>query len=176
MTTGEFEWPSYNRGIREFNERLRSRSYIRGGYRFRVVENMRHAGEKAESYTQGLRYVAEPWAETGPAAEQFSDPVLGTYEVAFRPEPGFVDKSAWTHAQSELLREHERLIDRRSMRDGTGSALHSLQGDPDAYSSLFMFANGRREAESFAASDPAVAAGILAFEVICVREPKDLAK
>ena len=177
VTTGEFEWPSYNKGIREFNERLKSRSYIKGGYRFRVIENMRHAGEKAESYTQGLRYVAEPWAETGPAAEQFSDPVLGTYEVAFKPRLGFVDKSAWTHAQSELLREHERLIDRRS-REGRdrGGVAFARQGDPDAYSSLFIFANGRREAEYFAASDPAVAAGILAFEVICVREPKDVAK
>jgi predicted alpha/beta superfamily hydrolase len=45
VSTGEYEWPSYHNNILLFNERLETRNYIKGGYCFRNVENMRHTGE-----------------------------------------------------------------------------------------------------------------------------------
>jgi predicted alpha/beta superfamily hydrolase len=171
MTTGEFEFPSYHREILSFNERLQRRTYLKGGYQFRMIESMRHAGEKAESYTQGLRYVAGPMAEAGPSAELFSDPSRGTYEIIFQPRPAFRDKSAWTPTQAELVRDHVRLIDKESRDQGNGSAIHSPDGETNAFSSFYLFAKDGKEAEAFGASDPAVAAGILDFEVICVRDP-----
>jgi predicted alpha/beta superfamily hydrolase len=176
VTTAEFEYPSYHRDILSFNELLQGRTYLKGGYRFRSIEKMRHAGGKAESYTQGLRYVAGPLAEDGPSAELFSDPVRGTYEVAFEPNPAFRDRSAWTPAQAELLRRHLLLIEEESRKEGTLGAMHSAEGSPDAYSSLFIYAMDQKGAADFAAADPAVSAGVLDFEVICIRDPRGEAR
>jgi hypothetical protein len=171
VSTAEYEWPNYHNDILLFNERLQTRSYFKGGYHFRIVENMRHAGEKAEGYTQGLRYVAETMAETGPSVDQYGDPAGAVYEVAFAPAAALKEASSRTPGQADLLAKHLELLKQRAKARSVVVVLQTPDADPDSYSSFFVIAKDRREAEEIAASDPAVAAGLLTFEVFLLRLP-----
>jgi len=66
LTGAEDEWPDFLAAIKEFAARLATRHYPGFAHQFRLVDGMRHAGTKAESYARGLVYVFAPLApETG---------------------------------------------------------------------------------------------------------------
>ena len=67
LTGAEDEWPDFLAAIKGFEARLASRHYPGFTHQFRLVDGMRHAGTKAESYARGLQFVFAPMAsETGP--------------------------------------------------------------------------------------------------------------
>jgi uncharacterized protein YciI len=171
MSTGEYEWPSYHNNILLLNERLGTRKYIKGGYQFRNVENMRHTGEKAEGYAQGLRYVMETMAESGPIADMYKDLSRALFEIAFKPSEALKEPSSRTPAQTELLGKHLELLRQEAEARRIVTIMQSPAEDPAAYSSILLTANDQTEAEEVAKSDPAVAAGLLTFEVFCLRLP-----
>jgi uncharacterized protein YciI len=111
-------------------------------------------------------------AETGPAADQFKDPADGVYEVAFRPVATLKEPSSRTSGQSELITKHIDLLRRRADGGRIVTIMQAQDGDPRAYSSIILVAKDQTQAEAFAAADPAVAAGLLTFEVVCIRLPR----
>lgn len=69
VTGGGNESPGFLGGILRYNQRVASRKHDGLVYKFRIIEDERHAGMQLESYTRGLRFVFEPLApESGPAS------------------------------------------------------------------------------------------------------------
>ena len=67
LTGAENEWPGFLAGIKRFHERLSARGYAGLVYQFRLIDGVRHAGTKAESYVRGMQFAFAPFApETGP--------------------------------------------------------------------------------------------------------------
>jgi predicted alpha/beta superfamily hydrolase len=67
FTTAENEWPDFRAAIERFHTQLAGYHYPGFTFQFRLIDGMRHAGEKAESYARGMAFVFAPEApETGP--------------------------------------------------------------------------------------------------------------
>lgn len=67
LTGAENEWPAFLAAIRRFHERVAGRKYAGFAYQFRLIDGVRHAGTKAESYVRGMQFAFAPFApETGP--------------------------------------------------------------------------------------------------------------
>lgn len=71
VSTGGNEAPGTVATVLRFNQRIASRQNYGLTYRFRVIDDERHAGMQFESYQRGLRFAFEPLApETGPTADR----------------------------------------------------------------------------------------------------------
>ncbi len=168
LSTGEFEPPSYHNSILLFDQRLSARKYFKGGYRFLNIENMRHVGEKAEAFTQGLQYVFEATApESGVSAERFgADPTREVYEIVFSSLPPFRDKSQWSPDQLDAMSRHRQSLEEQLKAGKIIMILQTPDGNAKEFSSVLMRAKDRDEAGRFAAAEPAVSSGLVTFEVI----------
>ena len=62
MTAAENEWPDFRAAIERFNGQLAGYHYPGFAYQFRLIDGMRHSGEKAESYARGMAFVFAPEA------------------------------------------------------------------------------------------------------------------
>jgi predicted alpha/beta superfamily hydrolase len=60
MSVGGAEWPGFVGYIRAFDEIIKSGNYQDFTYEFRVIEGERHAGNGAEAFNRGLRFVFQP--------------------------------------------------------------------------------------------------------------------
>ncbi len=62
VTAAEDEVEMIREGAKRFDARMRTRDLAGLRYEFRLIEDERHAGTKAESYTRGLRFAFAPLA------------------------------------------------------------------------------------------------------------------
>ncbi len=161
MSTAENEWEGYRQNILAFYDRISKRSYFKGGLKFHLTENVRHAGGKPECYTQGLLYVCEPIApETGVAGGYMTDPQNRPhYQINF-----------WTvgAVSPAALKSHEDYL---ANAVATKKIYHAASTPPEVserYSTAALFSSDPGEAENFAQADPAVRSGLLRYEVITV--------
>jgi uncharacterized protein len=60
MSVGSEEWTSFVGNIRAFDEIIKSGDYQNFSYEFRIIEGERHAGNGAEAFNRGLRFVFQP--------------------------------------------------------------------------------------------------------------------
>jgi len=68
VTGAENEWADFLAGIKRYQQLLAELKHPGLVYEPRIIDGERHAGEKAESYARGMRFVFAPLApETGPA-------------------------------------------------------------------------------------------------------------
>ena len=63
MTAGDVEWPDFVKDVGRFDAQLRSRTYPRLRYDFRLIEGEAHAGSKPEAFNRGLRFVLKPYLD-----------------------------------------------------------------------------------------------------------------
>ena len=63
MSGAEKEWPTFFGEILAFNELLKSAGYDDFEYKFRIVDDEKHAGTKPEGYSRGVRYAFRPYLE-----------------------------------------------------------------------------------------------------------------
>ena len=67
FTAAENEWPDFRAATERFRDQLAGYRYPGFVPQFRLIDGMRHAGEKAESYARGMAFVFAPEApESGP--------------------------------------------------------------------------------------------------------------
>lgn len=168
ISAAENEWKFYRRQIGSFYRRLEKDGIVKGGLKFHPVEQVRHAGSQPEVYTQGLLFATAPIApETGVSKDYLTDPQgRPGFEINFRPNPG-VAGSALTPAQETALRAHEALYLARLVAEKRVAwAAATPPESSRRYSTLVLFAADRAAAESVARADPAVQAGVLAYELL----------
>lgn len=60
MSVGSAEWTGFVGHIRAFDEIIKSAGYTDFAYEFRLIEGERHAGNSAEAFNRGLRFVFQP--------------------------------------------------------------------------------------------------------------------
>jgi hypothetical protein len=167
ITSADRQFPSYDRNIILFSQRLAQRSYLKGGFRYRNIDGMRHASEEPESYARGLQYVCEPIApQTGVSTDLFPSSTQGFFEIQFKGTPALKDESQWSPEQKEVMRRHRLMLDQLMKEKKVELAMRTPDGSARTYSVIQLLARDQKEAESFAAADPAVAAGLMTFEVI----------
>lgn len=71
ISGGGNESPGFLGGILRFNQRISSRASEGLAYKFRIIDEERHAGMQFESYTRGLRFAFAPLApESGSAGDR----------------------------------------------------------------------------------------------------------
>jgi len=161
LSATENESDAYRRDIIAFYDRLSKRNYLKGGVKFRLIENMRHAGGKPECYTQGLMYVCEPIApERGISTNFYTDP---------QNRPHFLI-SYWAvgAVAPEALKPHEDYLAQAVAAKKLFEATSAAPEIPQRYSNAILFASDPTEADAFAKADPGVSSGILKYEVIAV--------
>jgi predicted alpha/beta superfamily hydrolase len=167
ISAAENEWKYYRQQVGVFYRRLEAHGTVKGGLHFQRIDQVRHAGGKPQCYTQGLLFVTAPIApETGVATDWMFDP---------QNRPGFVinfwpsartASTTPTPAQVEALRAHDTFLARLLAEK---HAEYSTSTPPEVkqrYSTLMLFAADRAAADALARTDPAVMAGVLAYEVI----------
>ena len=170
ITAADYEWRDYDQNILLFNRRLQERHYLSGGYRFWNVSGMRHSGERFESYARGLEYVCEPIApETGPSSIHGLPGVGGSgrlYEVTFGTDDSDSERMKYSEVQNGILKQHREWLERLVSGAKVLKATTSADGSKQDYSVIILVASGEKEAAQVAQSDPAVAAGLLRFNVL----------
>jgi predicted alpha/beta superfamily hydrolase len=60
MSVGSAEWTGFVGSIKAFDEIIKSGAYQDFSYEFRILEGERHAGNGAEAFNRGLRFVFAP--------------------------------------------------------------------------------------------------------------------
>ena len=112
VSVGGFEAPSYQNEMILFNQRLATRSYLKGGYRFHTIEAMRHCGAIAQGYVEGLQNVCEPIApEHGISAEWAPSMTKNFYVIHFNPTDKLKAEALWTPAQQDVMHRHRQRLD-----------------------------------------------------------------
>ena len=169
ISEAENEWPTYRKLIRLFHAQLEKDGIVKGGLKFRRVDNMRHAGGKPEVYNQGLLYVTAPIApETGPQ-DDILPPANGSpaFGVIFWPKsPG----AKITDDARTALRAHEAWLDQLSTEKRILGAGTTPLETGESSSGYLVFAKDRAEVEALAKTSPAVLSGSLDFDVMTMRE------
>jgi len=176
VSVGGFEAPSYKNETILFNQRLATRNYLKGGYQFRSFEGMRHCGAIAQGYVEGLQNVCESFApEHGISAEAAPAMAKDFYVIHFNPTDKLKAETLWTPAQQDVMRRHRQRLDELVKDKKILVEGRTPNGSGQTFSSVGLNAHNKREAEQLATADPAVVAGLMTFEVMCLSE-KPLAR
>jgi uncharacterized protein len=167
ISVAENEWTVYRRSIQVFHRRMAAHGYVKGGLQFRRIDHVRHSAGTAESFMQGLVFVAAPIApEQGVPTDMMTDPQgRPSFIVAFQPAAGGitgilnpVQAEAW---EAHLVFLRKLVADKRvDFATTTPPDLSSRD------SAIGFFATNRVEAEALVNEDPAVKSGVLSYEVI----------
>jgi len=161
MSATENESDAYRRDIIAFYDRLSKRNYLKGGVKFRLIDNMRHAGGKPECYTQGLMYVCAPIApEAGISTNFYTDPQNRAHYLISYWAAGSVSAIE--------LKPHEDYLAKAVAAKTLFEATATLNEVSQRFSNAILFAAERSDADAFAKSDPGVSSGLLKYEVITV--------
>jgi predicted alpha/beta superfamily hydrolase len=149
----------------DFYRRLQVDGIVKGGLAFRENKNLRHAGGKPVTYTQGLRFVTTPIApESGVSTDWLSDPAdRPGFLVNFRPK---MPAGALPPAAEAALQEHGALLVRWLTEKRIASEELSPPGTDLTYSNLTVFAVDPAAVEALVRSDPAVQAGVLTYDIV----------
>ena len=167
ITVAENEWTYYRRQIQAFYRRMAAHDYVKGGLKFRRIDGVRHGAGGSESYMQGLLFVASPIApEHGVATDLMTDPQgRPGFLVAFWPKEGGL-AATFTKSQTEVWRAHVAYLAslaKDKKMEFAGATPPDLSGHDSA---ALLFAANRAAAEALVRDDPAVKAGLLAWELI----------
>jgi uncharacterized protein len=171
ISVGDLEAHTFQNEIELFHRRIAARNYLAGGYRYRRYESMRHDGAILSGLQEGLQYVLEPLApQRGVAAEQGPPLEKDFYVVLFNRSAALPEESRWTRGQKQVMRRHRQLLDDLVEDQKILVATRSADDDSHTFATIAISAPSRAAAEAFAAADPAVAAGLLRFEVLSLNE------
>jgi hypothetical protein len=171
VSFGGFEAPSYQNEMILFNQRLANRNYLKGGYQFHSIEGMRHCGAIAQGYIEGLQNICESFApEHGISAEWAPPMAKDFYVIHFNPTDKLKAVALWTPAQQDVMHRHRRRLDDLVKQKKILVEGHTPDGSGQTFSSIGLNALDRKEAEQLAIADPAVVAGLMTFEVMCLSE------
>lgn len=171
VSVGGLEAPTFQNEIGLFHRRIAARQYLRGGYQYRRYETLRHDGAILSGFQEGLQYVFEPLApQRGIAAEQAPFLEKDFYAVLFNRTAALPEESRWTPSQKQVMRRHRQWLDDKVKDQKIMFATRTSEGASNTFASIAMSAPSRAAAVAFAASDPAVAAGLLGFEVLSMNE------
>ena len=149
----------------DFYRRLKTDGVVKGGLAFRENRNVRHAGGKPITYTLGFRYVTMPIApESGVSTDWQTDP---------RGRPGFLVNfqtnaagGALTPAAEAALQAHATLLARWLEEKQIESVFEPPPGQHIRDSAILLFAADRAAVEALVRTDPAIQAGVLAYEIV----------
>jgi predicted alpha/beta superfamily hydrolase/uncharacterized protein YciI len=171
VSVGGLEANTFRNEIELFNRRIAARPYLAGGYQYRRYESLRHDGAILMGMQEGLQYVLEPLApQRGIAAEQGPPLEKDFYAVLFNRTAVLPEESRWTRSQKQVMQRHRQLLDDLVKEQKILVATRTPNGDSHTFASIGITAPSRAAAEAFAAADPAVAAGMLGFEVLGLNE------
>ena len=149
----------------DFYRALKADGIVQGGLMYRTNADVRHAGGKPLTYTQGLLYVATPIAPETGASPDWGRKGRPHFVVNFRPAvaPAGV---APTPASEELLRTHAAFLDRLVADKQAGGVGRTPPGLNLNYSMVTVSAPNRVAVEALVRTDPAVQAGVLSFDIV----------
>jgi predicted alpha/beta superfamily hydrolase/uncharacterized protein YciI len=171
ISVGGLEANTFRNEIELFHRRVASRSYLGRGYQYRRYDSLRHDGAILMGMQEGLQFVLEPLApQRGVAAEQGPPLEKDFYAVLFNRTAALPEESRWTRSQKQVMRRHRQLLDDLVKAQKIMIATRTPDGDSHTFASVGISAPSRAAAEAFAAADPAVAAGLLEFEVLSLNE------
>jgi uncharacterized protein YciI len=167
---GALEANTFRNEVELFHRRLATRSYLGRGYQYRHYESLRHDGAILMALQEGLQYVLEPLApqrgitaEPGPLEKDF-------YGVMFNRTAALPEEARWTRSQRKVMQRHRQLLDDQIKGQKIMFATRTRDGDSHTFATVGMSAPSRAAVEAYAAADPAVAAGLLGFEVLSLNE------
>lgn len=171
ISVAENEPTNYRQEIQIFHRRMAEHGYVRGGLKFRRIEGVRHSAGTAESYLQGLLFVAAPIApEHGVQTDLLPDPAGRlVFTGVFWPASGGT-KAKLSPAQEEAWQAHRAYLARMAEEKRivfAGATPADVSGHD---STIWIFAGSRAEAEAQVRDDPAVKSGVLAYELIKAKE------
>ena len=167
ISVAENEWTVYRRQTQTFYRRMAAHGYVKGGLAFRRIDGVRHSEGLAESFLQGLRFVAAPIApEHGVQTDSRTDPKgRPGFVVIFTPAAGG-RLAKFTPAQAEGWAAHEAYL-KRLVAEKRVEFASLTPPDVTGHDSAFpFFADDRAAAETLVRDDPAVKSGVLAYELI----------
>ena len=171
VSVGGLEAHTYQNEVELFHRRLTGRNYMKGGYQYRRYDDMRHDGAILVGMQEGLQFVLEPLApQRGIAAENAPLFEKDFYAIHFNRTAVLPDESRWTTKQKRLMQRHRERLDELVDSKKIIAAVRTSDGDSHAFATIALSAPSRKEAEAIAAADPAVAAGLLAFEVLSLND------
>ena len=150
----------------DFYRRLKSDDIVKGGLAFRENAEVRHAGGKPLTYTQGLLFVAAPIApETGVSKDWDTD-AQGRpgFLVNFWPQRTAASADL-TPAEDQALREHAAFMTRLADSQHAVTSI-TPPGQDLHYSTISLYAVDRAVVDALIRTDPAVQTGVLAYEIV----------
>jgi len=161
LAMAENEEKSFRQLGLDFYRTLKADGVVPAGLMYRTNADVRHAGGKPLSYTQGLLYVAQPIAPETGVADAGTSTDTPRFVVNFRPANAVV-----AAASDEALRAHAAFLDRLVSSKKAETVGHTPPEQKLHYSMLFLMAPDQAAAEALVRTDPAVKAGVLAFDVV----------
>jgi pimeloyl-ACP methyl ester carboxylesterase len=167
LTVAENEWTNYRQRIQMFYRRMATHGYVKGGLEFRRIDRVRHGAGGAESYMQGLLFVAAPIAPEHGVATEFAGNPRGWphFLAALWPVDGGTGATL-TLAQSEAWQAHEAYVRRLVTEKRIEFSFQTPADVPGHDSTMMFFATDRAAADALVRDDPAVKSGMLSYELI----------
>jgi uncharacterized protein len=173
VSVGSNESRTYQREIDLFQQRLSQRTYLKGGFRFQLIDGMRHGGAINQGFIAGIQSVAEPLApERGVDAEVAPELAHDYYAIEYYVAPLLPTEAMWNKKQKQAMRAHRERLDQFVADKKIVFNVRTRDDGDTVSTTVGLQAGSPAEAEKFAAEDPAVRAGMLTFEVLELSGPK----
>lgn len=172
LSIGALESNSFRNETVLFHEKLSKREYLKNGYAFRIVPELRHTGAITAAFVEGLQYVFEPLApESGVAGELSPEFESGLFLINFLPSPDSTEEALWGDDRKEAMAEHRLRLETLVAEKRVLTTARSPDGSKHAFATVALIASDLAEAQRLAADDPAVRAGHLRYEVLLLSSP-----